>query len=88
MQIKFTKHALERVKERKVTTKQVLLTIKKPDFKTLEEEDLLSVYKKFNHLALKVVLKQEEDEIRVVTVHWVEKERLTKLKPLIEGEKI
>lgn len=85
MEIRFTKHALERLIERKITPAQVLRTIRKPDIKT-EEDGQTAVYQRFGRLALKIVIKKEKEEIRVITVHWIEKERLKKLKPIIEGE--
>lgn len=85
MEIKFTNHALVRLTERKIKTNQVLSAIAEPDIKT-EEENQTAVYKIFGKLALKVVITEEKDEIKVITVHWLEKERLKKLKPIIEGE--
>lgn len=86
MEIKFTKHALERLNERNIDEKQVLKTIENPEVKTAESENLTAVYKKFDNLALKVVYKEEEGELKIVTVHWIAKERLKKLKLIIEGE--
>lgn len=45
MEIKFTRHALKRLVERKITLKQVSITLKNPDIKTEEEENLIAVYK-------------------------------------------
>lgn len=87
MEIKFTKHALERLRERKIKLRQVSLTIKRPDVKT-EEENQTAFYKVFGELALKVVLRIENESIKVITLHWLEKDRLKKLKPIIEGEKL
>ena len=85
MEIRFTKHALERLTERKIEIEQILLTIKKPDIKT-EEINQSAFYKVFEELALKVVIREQDETIKVITVHWLEKDRLKKLKPIIEGE--
>lgn len=86
MIIRFTRHALKRLSERKITVIQVANTLKNCDVKTEEDENLIAVYKKFGRLALKVVYKEEGGDIKIITTHWVEKERLKKLKPIIEGE--
>ncbi len=86
MIIRFTRHALKRISERKITVKQVANALKNYDIKTEEEENLIAVYKKFDRLALKVVYKEENSKIKIITTHWIEKERLKKLKPIIEGK--
>ena len=85
MKIKFTRHALKRIAERKITLKQISITLKNPDIKTEEEENLIAIYKKFKNLAIKVVYKEYDDEIKIITAFWIEKERLKNLKPIIEG---
>ena len=87
MKIQFTRHALKRFAERQISLQQVLNTLKNSDVKTEEEQNLIAVYKRFKELALKVVFKEEEGELKIITAHWIEKERLKKLKPIIEGER-
>lgn len=87
MKIIFTRHALKRLTERKITVKQISCALKNPDIRTEEEENLSAIYKKYDSLALKVVYKEENNQIKIITAHWVEKERLKKLQPIIEGVK-
>ena len=87
MQIIFTLHAKVRQKQRKITVKQIIETIKKPDILSIDNEDKFLAFKKYNHLALKVIYIKEENKIKIISFHWLNVERLKNIKPVLEGEK-
>lgn len=68
MQIIFTKHALERMKERKISEKEVKNTIKNPLHKSKDKNRFLAFKLRNNKQLLLVHYVLEGDKIIVVTV--------------------
>ncbi|MCG2689702.1 DUF4258 domain-containing protein [Candidatus Parcubacteria bacterium] len=68
----FTQHALLKLKQRRIKKDLVLETLKKPDKTLLSRNDRKIVLKKFGKLYLKVVFRQEQSNIVVITQHWVD----------------
>lgn len=85
MKTRFTRHAIERLQERNVSVEKIEETVTAPDFKT-EENGIYTLYKIYRQLALKVVCRYENESVVIITVYWVEKERLKGIQPIIEGE--
>ncbi|MDD4989833.1 MAG: DUF4258 domain-containing protein [Candidatus Pacebacteria bacterium] len=66
----FTEHALLKLKQREIKKDLVLETLKKPEKVLLSRNDRKIALKKFGKLYLKVVFRQEEKNIVVITQHW------------------
>jgi len=87
MEIVFTRHAKQRAKERQIELKEIINTITNFQIKALEDSKInkIAYYKKINSkLAIKVVARKIEENILVITVHHVDLNVLTKIKPFIE----
>lgn len=70
--IVFTKHALKKLRQRKIGRRLVIKTILKPE-KLIFDGTQYNVYKKFGRLYLKVVFKKLGKLILVITQHWTDK---------------
>jgi hypothetical protein len=74
----FTNHALLKLKQRRISKTIVIKTLESPDYKFPSYSDRIIAYKKFDKLYLKVVYKIKEEDIVVITQHWIEKPKLIK----------
>ena len=73
----FTKHAQERLGLRKISVKKVLDVIKSYDIKAIEEENKIAYYKKeTEELSLKVVVFEDKEIVRIITVHRIETKKI------------
>ena len=71
MVIIFTAHALRRMHERKVSRRQVAMTVKKPDSVGTEESDVKLFRREFNSHTLEVVAEAAKNKIIIITVYWI-----------------
>jgi hypothetical protein len=67
----FTNHSLLKLKQRKIPRKFVIETIKSPDHVGESYSDRKTCFKKFSKLYLKVIYKNEVNNVVVITQHWV-----------------
>lgn len=63
---------------RKIRKQQVENTIKEPDDDSQGRGDKIILYKNFGKNYLKVVISREEEEVIVITEHWIAKKRIKK----------
>lgn len=73
MKIVFSDHALIKIGQRKISKELIVKTAKNPDFLRPSYGFREERYKKFNKNYLKVVVIKENEEMVVITVHWVAK---------------
>lgn len=66
----FTEHALLKLKQRGIKKDLVLQTLKNPERTLLSRNNREIALKKIGKLYLKVVFRQEEKNIVVITQHW------------------
>jgi len=76
MKILFSQHALLQIKNRSLDKKNVLETIKNPDFVTQSYNFREERYRRFIKNHMKVVVIVEKAQTIVVTAHWVAKPKL------------
>lgn len=69
----FTKHAEAKLTQRKISKKLVLETLDNPDLKSKNHSNRIIFYKKFGKLYLSVVIKTENNNIIIITAHWIAK---------------
>jgi len=67
----FTNHSLLKLKQRRIPKEFVIETIEDPDHIQTSYSDRKAKYKKFGRLNLKVVYKNEGNDIVIITQHWV-----------------
>ncbi len=73
MSITFTRHALDRMRQRQVTHEEVLEALQRPDV-TTKRFGKFSVRKSVAHGTFEVCCEREtgkETHIKVITVYWV-----------------
>ena len=75
MLIIFSRHALVKLEQRKISRQFVIETIKNPQLLRPSYDFREELYKKFAKNYLKVVIKKVKGKIVVVTMHWVEKSK-------------
>jgi len=80
MKIIISDHAEERIKTYRLNKDLIIETIKKPDEVIKGYNKRLIAHKLLNKYVLRVVYEKHEDEIIVVTVYPVEKERYLGIK--------
>ena len=73
MLILFSRHAILKLEQRKITKQFVLETVKNPDLVRPTYDFREELYRKFSTNYLKVVIKRAKGKIIVVTMHWVAK---------------
>lgn len=73
MKIVFSDHALIKISQRKISKELITRTVKNPDFIKPSYGFREEKYKQFTRNYLKVVVVKENEEVIVVTVHWVAK---------------
>ena len=66
----FTQHSLLKLKHRKVSKNLVIEALENPDYVLKSYSDREIVYKKFNKLYLKVIYREESENIVVITQYW------------------
>ncbi len=69
----FTHHALLKLKQRGIKKDSVTQTLHKPDHVSPSHNQRSIVFKKIGSMYLKVVFRKEEEDIVVITQHWVKK---------------
>ena len=83
--IQFTKHASNMLKERKLTRKLIIDSIKTPDFKEYGDGDIWYAIKKVGPRFLRVVISGKKKPYKVVTIYY--DRRLRMLNGKKEAEK-
>lgn len=73
MLIIFSKHAREKLEQRKIGRQLVLATVRSPELIRQSYSFREELYKKFLRRYLKVVVKKSRNRTIVVTAHWVAK---------------
>ena len=71
--IVFTRHAILKSSQRRISKSLVAKTLKNPDKVTPTYGDRMAAFKKFRKLHLKVVFRKKGNDIIVITQHWVDK---------------
>jgi SOS response regulatory protein OraA/RecX len=66
--IRYTKHAVQRKLERGITDEQISIALENPDYTVFREGRKVAV-KRFGQRIIKVVHKEEETHILVITVY-------------------
>ena len=75
MIIKYYKHAEEQIKWRKISKKEVEMTIKNPVEVVSGRRNRKIAHKVFNDKLLRVIYEEKEDEITVVSAYRAEPKR-------------
>ncbi len=71
--IKFTEHAGTRLTERNITKEQVIKSIESPEFILPARANRKIAVRRFGENFLKVVFAKDENDIIVITNHWISK---------------
>jgi len=71
--IRFSKHALLKLEQRKIPRNFVFATLRKPDYTVESYGDRKIVFRKFKKLYLKVIFQRKSDKITIITQYWVNK---------------
>lgn len=75
--IRFSEHALLKLRHRHISRRRVEETIISPDYVAQGQSGRNIAYKKIEKLYLKVIFKKENGDIIVITQHWQEHIRST-----------
>jgi len=75
MLIIFTKHAIIKLKQRKINRQFVLEVVKNPELIRPTYGFREELYRKFGKYYLKVVIKRRKESVLVLTQHWIAKTR-------------
>lgn len=70
MTIKFTKHAEDMLKERKIDISLVESAVQNPDWKEDGEDELWHAFKRVGSKVLRVVIKGKEKPYTVITTYY------------------
>lgn len=73
MRVVFSKHAILKMRHRKLDRKKVLEAIARPDFIEPGYRGREKRYKRFGRLTLQTVVIEEGGLLVVITAHWVAK---------------
>lgn len=87
MQYVFTHHALERMEVRGIREKQVIKAIEESELKEIVEgkENIFIIYKTFDPTHhIKVIIAEEEDRVRIITVYMIRSIRVKKVANFID----
>ena len=68
----FTRHAIEKLAQRKIKKEFVLQTLERPDHIEISFGNRRLAFKRFAKLYLRVVFRKEGKNTIVITQHWVE----------------
>lgn len=71
MEIIFTKHAFEKLRERGISQRAVISTIQTPQ-KLTSDSDKFYAFRKFGKKYLKVIFVRVENTIKVITQHYID----------------
>jgi len=71
MRILISRHALLKIRQRRISKKLVIETVRSPDLMLPGRSGREELYKRFRTQNLKVVVVRDERVITVVTVHWI-----------------
>ncbi len=71
--IRFSKHSLLKLKQRKIGKNFVFATLRKPDYTAESYGGRQIVFRKFNKLYLKVIFQRKSNFITVITQYWTNK---------------
>lgn len=66
----FTEHSLLKLKQRKIRKDLITETLNKADFKFLSYGNRKIAHKKFSKSYLKVIYKEENKNLIVITAYW------------------
>ncbi|OGM93709.1 hypothetical protein A2935_01655 [Candidatus Wolfebacteria bacterium RIFCSPLOWO2_01_FULL_47_17b] len=69
--IVFTRHAVQRMRERNIARSQIVNALAKPDSATLEEGDVTLFRKRYGKKILGVVTEVFKQKFIVITAYWV-----------------
>lgn len=78
MDIKFTKHAKQKLYLRNINKKQVHECILKPDIILPARNGKKALLKDYGKNYLKIIILEENNAIVVITLYWLAKDRLKK----------
>lgn len=76
--IKFTRHALLMLAQRKIGQNKVKLCLKAPDIIKPGASNRKIYFKEFAKNYLKVVVAKQDKDLTIITVHWIDKKRVKK----------
>ena len=76
MKVIFSEHAKLKLAQRNIAKRKVIETLRKPDMMVKTSSDRRIAYKQFNKLFLKVVFKEEKNDVVVITSRWDEEFKL------------
>jgi len=71
MNIVFSHHALLKIRQRKLSKRNVITTVKRPEKIEFTYGGRQALYKRFRKHSLKVVVVHKYAKIIIVTAHWV-----------------
>lgn len=71
--IRFSKHSLLKLGQRKIGKNFVFATLEKPDYTRESLGGRIIAFKKFRTLYMKVIFKRKSNSIVVITQYWVRK---------------
>ena len=66
----FTQHSLLKLKQRKISKSLVVKALKNPDYVLKSHSDREIVYKKSSKLYLKIIYREESEDIIIITQYW------------------
>ena len=73
MKIVFSRHAKLKIVQRRIPMRAVIEVVRFPEFRTSGYNLREELYRKFRTIYLKVVIKQKQKKIVVITAHLVAK---------------
>lgn len=71
--IVFTEHALLKLEQRGIDKEWVIKAIQKPDHRNASYGDRIRMFKKLGKNYLEVIIREESNDIVVITQHWIKK---------------
>ena len=71
--IVFTRHAILKSGQRRISKSLIAKTLKNPDKVISTYGNRMAAFKKFRKLHLKVIFRKKNNDIVVITQHWVDK---------------
>jgi hypothetical protein len=71
--IRFSKHSLLKLEQRKIGKNFVFATLRKPDYIKQSYGDRKTTFRKFKKLYLKVIFQEKFGSIIIITQYWVRK---------------
>jgi hypothetical protein len=71
--IRFSKHSLLKLEQRKISKNFVFATLQKPDYTKQSHGGRIIVFRKFKKMHLKVIFSEKFGSITIITQYWVNK---------------